>query len=361
MLMTQHRRRTRARGVVLWGALGFVALQLGLAVAIECGDWGFRDPWYQHKIVHLRRQWHARNHGDSSSSAKLVVMLGSSRTGNGLKGTRFEEEAYFALGERWTTGNLVALAGGPVLELIQFRRLLAEGIRPDFVLIEVTSWFLSEPVHEAGVIKSARLAWSDFDCLDQCALPNRADLRRGWWSEWGSPWYAHRFSILSELAPMFLPGVLQQTWSAHCDRTGWVEQVRNPAATAEDSRAAMKMYGKVFAPSVRNYRPTEPGPKGLRAILEECRRRNIPAALVRMPEGSQVRAWYSPAANAGVKTVLAELQSEFGVAVIDASEWIADDGFADQIHLYSDGADAFTRRLAQQVIPLLPATPPGSR
>jgi hypothetical protein len=39
--------------------------------------------------------------------------------------------------------------------------------------------------------------------------------------------------------------------------------------------------------------------------------------------------------------------------VIDGSEWIADTGFSDQIHLFTDGADVFTRRLAQQVAPLL--------
>src|SRR5258708_10547527 len=217
--MPQGPRRARARGVVLWGVAAFVALQLGMGFAIECGMWGFRDPWYQHKIVHLRRQWHERTHGETSSSTRLAVMLGSSRTGNGLKGTRFEEEVYYALGERWTIGNIAVQAGGPVLELIEFRRLLAEGIRPDFVLIEVTTWFLSEPVREASVIKSARLTLSDLDCLAQCDLPNRGTLRREWWAEWGSPWYAHRFSILTEVAPTFLPFWLQQSWAAGCDLT----------------------------------------------------------------------------------------------------------------------------------------------
>jgi len=94
-----------------------------------------------------------------------------------LKGTRFEEEVYFARGERWTIGNLAAQAGGPIIELIEFRRMLAEGIRPDFVLIEVTTWFLSEPVLEAFAIKSARLNLSDFESLDQCDLPTRDALR----------------------------------------------------------------------------------------------------------------------------------------------------------------------------------------
>jgi hypothetical protein len=338
---------------VLWGIVGFLALQLGMGFVIEGGLWGFRDPWYQHKIVHLRRQWHERTHGDASSSTRLAVMLGSSRTGNGLKGTCFEEEMHAALGERWTIGNIAVQAGGPVIELIEFRRLLAEGIRPDLVLIEVTSWFLSEPVHETFVIKSARLTLSDLDCVDQCDFPTRDALRLGWWSEWGSPWYAHRFSILSEVSPMFLPCPLQQTWASGCDRTGWIAQERDPALTPEGSLFALKVFGKYFEPSLRNYHPCEPSRKALRAILEECRRRDIPAALVRMPEGTRVRDWYSPAAQAGVCAVMAELQTDFGVTVIDGSEWIADSDFSDQIHLLADGADAYTRRLAQQVAPLL--------
>src|SRR5260370_12540829 len=126
-----HRRRARAGGVVLWGIAGFLALQLGMGVAIECGMWGFRDPWYQHKIVHLRRQWHERTHGDASSSTRLAVMLGSSRTGNGLKGTCFEEEMHAALGERWTIRNIPPQAGAPLTDLIHVRPILADGIRPD--------------------------------------------------------------------------------------------------------------------------------------------------------------------------------------------------------------------------------------
>lgn len=338
--------------MVLWGVAGFVALQLGMGAAIECGMWGFRDPWYHHKMVHLRRQWHERNHGDTSSSAKLAVMLGSSRTGNVLKGTCFEEEMYVALGERWTIGNIAVQAGGPVLELIEFRRLLSEDIRPDFVLIEVTTWFLSEPVREAFVIKSARLAFSDLDCLDQCDLPNGGTLRREWWAEWGSPWYAHRFSILTEVAPTFLPFWLQQNWAAGCDRTGWVE-VPSADAASRDPPAALNLNAGFSEACLRDFRPCATSRKALRAILEECQRHDIPAALVLMPEGSRVRGCYSPAARAGVQAAMTELQTEFGAAVIDGSEWIADSGFSDQVHLLSPAADAYTRRLAHQVATLL--------
>jgi hypothetical protein len=41
------------------------------------------------------------------------------------------------------------------------------------------------------------------------------------------------------------------------------------------------------------------------------------------------------------------------VPLIDARGWVADDGFADQVHLVTTGADIFSRRLAREAAPLL--------
>src|SRR5205085_5261860 len=73
--MKDRRPAARARDVVMWGAVVFFAVQIGLGVAIDCGLWRFRDPFYQHKIVHLRRQWHERTGGQPGASTRLVVML----------------------------------------------------------------------------------------------------------------------------------------------------------------------------------------------------------------------------------------------------------------------------------------------
>jgi hypothetical protein len=347
-----QRRKRRARDIVLWGLAWLFALQLGLGAAIECGMWGFRDPFYQHKIVQLRRQW--QEHGTSENgSTRLALMLGSSRTGNGLKGIAFEEDIYASTGQRWRIGNLAAVGAGPMIELIDFRRMLAEGIRPDFVLVEVMPLFLSEPLRECWLIKSERLALADLETLDECALPSSGTLRQGWWSDWTSPWYAHRFSILSELAPMFVPFSLQQNWAAHCDRTGWVAVPPNPNASAEQMQVLAKINRDVFEPSLRDFRPADASRKGLCLILEECRQRGIPAVLVLMPEGSVIRSWYTPATHAGVDAMLAELRADFAVPLIDARTWVADDGFCDQIHLLTTGADIFTRRLAQETAPML--------
>ena len=348
----QHRCKVRARDIVLWGVACFFVLQLGLGIAIECGLWGFRDPFYQHKIVQLRRQWRECRDAENGTM-NLALMLGSSRTGNGLKGIAFEEEIYGASGERWLIGNLAATGAGPIIELIDFRRMLAEGIRPDFVLVEVTPLFLSEPLRECEVIKSERLALSDLDALDQCALSSNGTLRRGWWSDWASPWYAHRFSILSTLSPMFVPLTLQQNWAAHCDRTGWVALSPNPDATADQISAATKSIHDAFKPPLSEFRPAEISRKGYRFILEECRKRSIPAALVLMPEGSLIRSWYTPAAQSGIHTILNDLQAEFDMPLIDARTWIADDGFSDHVHLLTAGADIFSRRLAREAARLL--------
>jgi hypothetical protein len=350
----RHPSKVQAQRVVLWTALGFVVLQLGLGVAIEGGMWSFCDPYYQYKIVRLRRQWLERQHGDSSEPTRLLTVLGSSRTANGLKGTAFEEEIHATLGERWKIGNVAAPAAGPVMGLICLRRLLAEGIRPDFILVEVTPLFLSLPLEESLSLESARLARADLDCVAECGVPNADELRREWWSSWASPWYAHRFSILSSVAPLFLPYNHQQVFGSKCDRTGWVKIEADPSYSPERVQAIVKVVGTKMVPSLHDFRPAEPSRRALRAILEECRRRDIPAGLIQFPEGSTLRREYRPAARAGIDALMAELQADFHVPLIDARVPDADCG--DHVHLFASGADIFSRRLAREMAPLLHRT-----
>jgi hypothetical protein len=92
----------------------------------------------------------------------------------------------------------------------------------------------------------------------------------------------------------------------------------------------------------------------LHELLELCRQRQIGAALVLMPEGSEFRSIYSPAAWQQIGTFLAETSHEFAVPVVNAREWVPDNNFTDSHHLLLRGATVFTERLGQEVIlPLL--------
>jgi uncharacterized protein DUF1574 len=344
-----------ARSTLLWTIAGFAVLQLGLAVAIEGGLMKFRDPFYEHKVRHLRRRLAERRSGPGIPP-KVVVMLGSSRTGNGLKGTVLEAELSRRLGSPVLICNLGVPGAGPVVELLNFERLKAEGIRPDYLLIEVMPVFLAgqEP-WENRLITADRLRLADLDWLDRCQYPARA-LRRSWWESWAVPWHNHRFAILSDWWPKLLPASLQQTWAKSCDETGWVP-IFVDEVSPQTRGELVERVRRQYQPALQNFQLGGPSSVALRQLLEECRCQNLPAALVLLPEAKAYQDFYGPGAWAQVESFLNELHGRFGCPVIDARSWVPDDGLCDSHHLMRQGAERFTRRLARQALP--PMLPEG--
>src|SRR5262249_25747976 len=83
-------------------------------------------------------------------------------------------------------------------------------------------------------------------------------------------------------------------------------------------------------------------------LLALCRQERIPVALVLMPEAGFFRAMYSPTPRTGLDAFITELSRRWEVPVVDARNWIADDGFWDGHHLVPHAADAFTDRLGRE-------------
>jgi hypothetical protein len=82
-------------------------------------------------------------------------------------------------------------------------------------------------------------------------------------------------------------------------------------------------------------------------LLGACERERVPVVFVLMPEGSAFRQAYSAAMESQMGSLLEEFARRRGVAVVDAREWIGDDGFTDPRHLAPWGAAAFSRRLRE--------------
>jgi hypothetical protein len=98
----------------------------------------------------------------------------------------------------------------------------------------------------------------------------------------------------------------------------------------------------------------------LRDLLDRCRRERLPVALVVMPETAEFRTLYPRHAQADIQQVLSDLRQDFGVEVVDASDWLADEDFDDGHHLLKSGATNFTSRLVKEVHSLLERTRPES-
>ncbi len=339
------------RSALIWGIATFLALQLGLAMAIDKWLPELRDPMYGYRFHQLRRRTL-----DVSPRPPTVVMLGTSRTELGMMGARIEEYLTDELGMRPVVFNFGISGGGPLTEMVMLERLLAEGIRPDLVLIEVLPTTLAGQVgsQEAARLTVDRLFLGDLAVVGRYpeAPP---ELRSRWWEEWPVPWYSHRFAILKRVAPVFIAGRFLGD-QFHCiDASGWtlVPFGRQPP---ERYRGLVEFAHKEYANCFADFRLGGTGVQALRALLDRCRHEGLAAALVIMPEGHDFRAFYSPEAWGQIHGFLDGLSNEYHVPLINAREWVGDEEFFDSHHLTTAGAQVFSDRLGREwIAPFLQA------
>ncbi len=355
--MLYHRRSfsTKARRALLLGTVGFILLQVGMAVAMEHWLPQLRDPYYGQKAFRLRCRTVLM-----PSSPPSVVMLGSSRVGYALRGQPVEEHFSRELGQPVVVYNFGMPRAGPVMELICLRRLLAWGIRPSLLLIEVFPPLLGggqeQPPLEARHLAATRLSLSEILLLEQFGFPKKI-----YRHEWARslplvPWYAHRFAIMNMVSPELLPGQLRQLGDTGADSSGWwLPQAPKP--TPERQRQLVNKACAYYGPELQHFCLCKATCRVLRKKLDICRQEGIPAALVLLPEATDFRNLYPSPAWTQIEAFLRRLGREFSVPIIDARRWVADEDFSDGHHLLPEGANVFTERLSRQVLmPFLEGT-----
>ena len=350
METTRHPRRppaARSRSALLAGLLAFAALQAGLAVAVEGWLPELRDPFYVYKAARLRRRL-----ATSRPRPLAVVMVGSSRTTFALKGGDVEPRLGEEVGEPVALYNFGLIGAGPLTELLTLRRLLADGVRPDLLLVEIHPCLLAGDVPwEVRRLTAGRVYRREISFLARYGAPRR-ELRRDWWLSEAVPWYALRFALVSRTVPSRLPWQLRQDLFRAADNSGWVESPL-PPPTPEVRRRALDQARREYYATLQNFRLGTGPCQAVREILETCGREHIAAALVWVPEGPVFRGWYTPQAEAQTRAFLKECHRTYGVPLVDAREWVPEEEFSDSHHLRPPGARRFTERLAREALPPL--------
>jgi hypothetical protein len=333
----------RARTALLCGAAAFVLGQLALALAIEWRLPQLRDPHYAHKEERLLRRL-----AEAPAPPRTVLMIGSSRTVSALRGQEVER-ALAGPGGAPVVFNFGIPGAGPLTELLTLRRLLARGVKPDLLLVEVLPPVLAGhvPLAEVTRMDPARLWHADLPLVERY-LPD-SKVRAGWWEALPLPCHSHRFAIVSETSPGLLPLHQRLDWFRVIDDSGWGPPP-NPDHGAERRRLGTENARREYTYYLTDFRLGGPNPPALRELLDLCRQQGIVAVLVLMPEGSDFRGWYPPPAWAQVEGFLAELRRDYGVAVVNARDWLPDEEFADSHHQFPEGASRFSERLAREVI-----------
>ena len=326
--------RRRARSVLVVGFLLIVAAQVGLTAVVETAKPEWRDPEYGHRLRRLRQA--RRDH----PGRPLVVAVGSSRTQMGVSPADmgFPDEPGSPL-----VFNFGQAGAGPVHQLLTARRLLADGVKPDYLLVEFFPGALvvDGPADEVLRAWGPRLGLADLGRV----APDAADpggLYRRWAADRVAPWYALRLPLMSHWRPRWLPWDrrVDFQWDGMDPRgfTPYPHPDVPPEKRADGLRQARDQYARYLG----DFRLGAASDRALRDLLALARDEGIPVALYLMPESPAFRAWYAPATRAAIADYLPTL----GVPVFDAADGFGEDDFADSHHLLRPAAARFSRRLA---------------
>jgi hypothetical protein len=318
-------------------------LEAGLSVAVERWLPGLRDPEYAYRARALKQRIAA-----AVGHPPVVVILGSSRTVVGLKAADLQAQVEQQFHHPLLVFNFGMTGAGPLTELLDLRRMLAEGIHPDLLLVEVMPPFLAGQPHarhiELGRLPASRLWRRELAFLDNYGLCNDT-LRKAWWRVFFNPWYERRLAILSRVMPTSLPQQLRLDSDRRMDGSGWIPQMAPPSPAFY--LWAVEHTHQEYAPYFSDFQIGDPAVRATREILELCRQQHIATGLLLMPEGGPFRSWYSAETWKQVRGFLDGLSLEFETPVICARDWLPDHYFFDSHHLAAPGAAELTLRLGQ--------------
>jgi hypothetical protein len=260
-----------------------------------------------------------------------------------------------AAGDDCLPFNFGHVGGGPVMNLMQVHRLLADGVRPDWLLLEVMPAFVS---HEGWQFISLHTAARDFPAL-RGHMP--------WYHLYGDylvrrlelgPKYPGE--VLRRIAPAWAPAPL--TEPTRLLPLGGCPTLKDDVAPADRERLTALAAGHLHD-RLRRFRISPRGDRATRALLDVLRHSGVRTVLVLLPEGPTFESWYGPGGRELVGQYCADLGREYAAKVVDARRWLTDADFYDSHHVLRRGAEAFTDRLGRDVLrPYLAArVGPGGR
>ncbi len=338
-------RPTRRKAVraVAWFVAFVIAFNVGFLLLLDYGPPRLRDPEYGKRLgrVHARAADHP--------GRPLVLALGSSRTAMGVRPDVLAGE---------NSGPLIlnlALAGsGPVMELMAFRRALADGVRPAAVLVEYWPAFLNEagPYHEQARLDVSRLRPVDRPLVREFFFDPKA-AETAMRDQRLNPWHGHRRSLLNQLSPGWLPNSQRSEamWEK-IDAWGWLPG--HERVVPEQREAALAATAGYYVPLFAHYEVSPTADRALRQLVAECRERGIPVALVYLPESAAFRAFMTPEAVRLSDDHLRRVVNELKLPLIDCRGWVADENLPDGFHMVQPAAAAFTRKLRTAVMETFP-------
>ncbi|MGH7169342.1 MAG: hypothetical protein ACRELF_03475 [Gemmataceae bacterium] len=349
----KHRLTAQTRACLLWGLAFFAAAQTAMLIATQSYWPHLRDPEFGYKLSLLRTR------RAEEPDRPLLVLLGSSRTGQGIR-PGVLKDMRTADGRSPLVFNFSQVGSGALAELVTLRRLLDAGIRPDWLAIEILPALLGRTIDACGDVGGgvSRVSWNDLQLLCRY-VPDPDRLRHRWIKVQLWPWHAHRFSFMNHYLSNCVPWRLRMDHWKSLDRWGWsdIGLDTQPLVLVPD---ALELARMTYQWELRNLHIAPMQDRALRDLLALCRQEGIPTVLYLMPEGSIYRGWYAEPTRVCLDDYLTRLSREYGMPIVNARTWMPDKYFGDSHHLYRRGAILFSRRFGSRVLSRLVQGKPES-
>ncbi len=344
--MNAHRPRPlrrNARLSVVSALTFFVLFQLLIDWVVQRQRIELRDPEYGFKLPALKRGL------GLYPDRPLLLILGSSRTEIGLIPSELHLVSPDGDKEPFVF-NMAISGSGPILQLLCLKRILAEGIQPRWVMLEVLPAFLSEEFawSDTAFLNMNRISYDELPVLCKYnSFPAR--LYSNWIKSHAVPWYTHRFLIMNHYAPLWLPQSVRSDYLRNVDGHGYRYGI-TPLLIDEGARQhALAHAEKQYAGILKRFNLSDSSDQALHDLLDLCHERHMPTLLYVMPEGERFRNWYPPTVQDAIRHYLDRVTAEYGATLVDARKWFHEADFADSHHLLGPGAWAFSKRFGSEV------------
>lgn len=342
--------RVSARRVVIWTAATFLGLNVGLVLVMDVLWPEVRDPEYGRRVKYLKARM------AEHPTRPAVVVIGSSRCAMGVRPDVWETARPNTPSDPLLF-NMSLAGSGPLMELFCLRRLYADGVKPDAVVLEYWPPFLREdgPYWEIDRIDHHRCYWSDRPFVREFSR-DPDGFEREMVRCRTNPFSEHRHHLLAQVVPSWLPWYRRiDPMFAGLDRWGWLPGLDVPNPPEPKMRQArLNHCEKVYRQQFDGYSIHPLADRGLRDAVALARENGAKVAFTYLPESSEFRGWMPPAVEQAGREHLATLCRELGVPLIDGRLWLADGYLVDGFHLSRVGAAAFTRQFGPAVAATFP-------
>lgn len=338
---------TRSRRVVVALAVGaatVVVVQLLTGWAIRTDRVPARDPLYLDKLADLRAR-----PAFVTDEPLTVLFVGSSRTLVAVDAGTVGPELSARLGQPVEAFNFGTAGAGPVTCAVYLRRLLADGVKPDAVVIEVLPALLASqvPPPEAKWLPVVRLRPDELPLVRGYGFPAETPAAHGP-RGWLLPLHEYRMPLVDRYATTL--SLLPFPSGKRQKHDGYGFERWRDGITSEDRAKMLERTKRQYGEYLDGFEPGGCGIAALRDSLTACRAAGVKVALMLAPESSEFRDWYAEPGRSRLLPLLSELAREHDAKLFDGRAWLSDDHIGDGHHVTGSGADAFTARLTRDAL-----------